>query len=664
MLQNLVASYADFGMLMRDIDVPGFDGVTGKCVATTIIQKAGTSGALTIFDKLAMTHTINDMIKSPNTQSPTTTTTTTAITTAITTATIINHSLSYSKIIEAYECKHTVLFNNKVCVPEPYDMYHCKNDKYDIYMRQLAQAIANGLYVHKLIGGYTIQHNNPTQQPTQTSPSKLTSIKNSICTLYEIFAPESYVPIDTKLERCTSVKYLDAHSNATITTCSPFAKSLRTLIASQSQYKTSTCGLKDTGIKLCTSLELLDASYNNKITSCTPFANSLRILFANGYECGIEDGGLKMCKNITELHADNNVCITTCAPFAKTLRILSVCVDDRCDYIIMSDKGISMCNNIEELYANNNTEITTCDPFAKTLHILFAKDICGITDYGLQSCASITMLNASFNTKITTCESFGKSLRKLSISQPPLLLTVESFKSCTFVTELNIAYSTMRTTNVLKFAPLAKTLKKLTYGDHGDIDLDSLNSCTSLTEFDASHILTLIKCDSFAKTLRKLTINSYTQIRDDGLRLCNTIEHFCAGGNPYITTCAPFAKSLRTLSAQLCMIGDSGLTLCASITNLDAMGNPRITTCAPFAKSLRVLVAAGHCGITDAGLQLCASITELDASNNLKITTCDPFIRTIRRLTVRYNTKFSQEKISQILQKNNAVIIVNNSSRV
>jgi len=639
MLQDLVTSYADFGMLMRDIGMNEFSDIAGPCDAPTIIRKVGTHDALTIFDKLAMTHTINDMVKTPNTKLPTTT--------------IINHTLSYDEIIDAHKHKHFVLFNNEICIPTTYDLYYNKNN---IYTQKLAQAITNGLHICRLIGGYTMPYINIIDM--QPSSSKFTCIKNSMSELYKILAPTSCTSIDTKLKRCMSIKYLDACSNAMITSCAPFATSLRTLDASQSAY-TPMCGLKDAGLKLCTSLESLDASHNNKITTCEPFAKTLHTLIANGRNCRINDHGLKMCKNITKLHVDNNVHITTCEPFAKTLRILSVCEDNEYDdCVIVGDEGLSMCNHIEELYATGNSEITTCKPFAATLHTLFANNLCGITDDGLVSCTSITTLNTYLNTRITKYDSFGKSLRKLSIMPYYHSFVAENFRSCTSVTELNILnYGRM---HMFKFTAFAKTLKKITFniGSTCDnIDTTSLYLCTSLTDFDASYIRTPIKCDSFAQSLRKLTISYYTEIRDEGLYLCNAIEDFCADTSRYITTCAPFAKSLHTLSIQRCIIGDRGLALCTSITRLDASHNMHVTTCAPFAKSLRILIAKKS-GITDAGLQQCTSIIGLNATDNPQITTCDPFIHTIRKLIIKSINGFSQEKLLQISQKNSRVVIV------
>jgi len=64
-------------------------------------------------------------------------------------------------------------------------------------------------------------------------------------------------------------------------------------------------GISDYGLRACKNIKKLYAKNNSKITTCDPFAKSLKILYAEN-ECGISDDGLQLCDNIQELHASGN----------------------------------------------------------------------------------------------------------------------------------------------------------------------------------------------------------------------------------------------------------------------------------------------------------------------------------------------------------------------
>ena len=94
--------------------------------------------------------------------------------------------------------------------------------------------------------------------------------------------------------------------------------------------------MNDDHTRYCTSLVALKIYNNNcKITTCAPFAESLKVLYSR-FNCKIGDEGLRLCTSIVELHATNNVKITTCRPFAETLTILYAEYICRRRYCIMS----------------------------------------------------------------------------------------------------------------------------------------------------------------------------------------------------------------------------------------------------------------------------------------------------------------------------------------
>jgi len=206
----------------------------------------------------------------------------------------------------------------------------------------------------------------------------------------------------TGLCQCSIIEELYMSGNFDISSCAPFAKSLKVLDACR-----TCCTINDEGLATCTSITELNARDNYRITTCAPFAKSLKILNATG-ACGINDLGIKLCIFITELCADNNHKITTCEPFAKSLTKL-----DAAENCGIDNNGIKSCISITTLNAMNNPKITTCIPFARSLTYLDASGTCGICDTGLIMCHAIATLKIMGNRKITTCASFAKSLKKL-----------------------------------------------------------------------------------------------------------------------------------------------------------------------------------------------------------------------------------------------------------
>jgi len=121
---------------------------------------------------------------------------------------------------------------------------------------------------------------------------------------------------DTGFACATRLRKLNANNNPLITTCEPFAHTLKILYASEN------CTITDVGLQNCIHLKILNIRNNFKITTCAPFARTIKIVNASGQFCMMGDDGLKTCERIKELHVIDNRKITTYAPFAKTLRRL------------------------------------------------------------------------------------------------------------------------------------------------------------------------------------------------------------------------------------------------------------------------------------------------------------------------------------------------------
>jgi len=230
---------------------------------------------------------------------------------------------------------------------------------------------------------------------------------------------------DDHIQYCTFLTTLTIHdTDCKITTCAPFAKSLKVLSAINYSH------FGDEILRSCTSIVELYAKDNHRITTCAPFANSLEILDASSY-CGIGDDGLTSCRFIKNLIASNNIKITTCNPFANSLKILKA--SGNCG---IADISIVSCHNIKELYVYANRKITTCAPFAKSLKLLSAPYNHGICDNSISSCYSLECLIATNNPMITTCAPFAKSLKRLFASGDRCGITTKEVLLCKFLIQL------------------------------------------------------------------------------------------------------------------------------------------------------------------------------------------------------------------------------------
>jgi len=335
---------------------------------------------------------------------------------------------------------------------------------------------------------------------------------------------------------------IDFHTDQDISICKSFAKTLRVLTAStpESHMRSRTYTdmykvIGDDDIQLCVRIENLNADNNNKITTCKPFATSLRVLSARG-SCGINNDGLQPCTNIVDLTTDSNGHITTCEPFANSLRILSareyIFNDTICG---ISDDALKSCTSIEILKADGNTKITTCKPFAESLRILSIKDSCGISNDGLSLCENITNLDAMRNYIVTTCEPFAKSLRILNASES-CTISDNGLQSCTNIENINISSNK----NITTCKPFAKSLRVLSaYGSCGStygITNDGLRDCLNIEELNITNNINITTCDPFAKFLRILhACGSYCGLSDDGLRKCANMSYIDAQNNNKIS---------------------------------------------------------------------------------------------------------------------------------
>jgi len=362
---------------------------------------------------------------------------------------------------------------------------------------------------------------------------------------------------DNALSSCTDLEELNISYNYRITTCAPFAKSLKILYAnmyvsnnSDTMIDKKNRGMTDDGLASCTNIEILHARDNINITTCAPFAKSLKILDADGVHCGITDDGLSSCDAIRELCATDNAKITTCAPFAQSLVKLDASNYGTKDASVkcgISDTGLSSCSMIRELNARGNPKITTCVPFAKSLKILRASRDCGISDTGLSNCTAIEKLYVQDNLKITTCEPFAKTLIVLNAFGNSGI-DDKGLSRCASITDLDASGNSKITT----CDPFARSLRVLTvsetngYDDSGIGDA-GLKMCRSIEDLDADYNTKITTCDPFARTLRFLNAVGTCGICNDGLRLCNSLTEVFALHNTKIDVAriATYNKNMR-----------------------------------------------------------------------------------------------------------------------
>ena len=131
--------------------------------------------------------------------------------------------------------------------------------------------------------------------------------------------------------------------------------SLRVLVASGKK-----CSVCDDTIRFCATIEELDCCDNIRITTCEPFAKSLRILHAR--RSVMTDIGLSKCVNIEELDCMDSKLITTCAPFYRSLLRLNMIGSG------IVNNGLLRCKYIKVLAYDS--KIPKCDSFITSLKVI------------------------------------------------------------------------------------------------------------------------------------------------------------------------------------------------------------------------------------------------------------------------------------------------------
>jgi len=190
--------------------------------------------------------------------------------------------------------------------------------------------------------------------------------KNNGCDISDVDDAEydSVIPYKSELKLFTNLKKLYAKNNVNLPEyASPYLNSLIEVhIPCESRYinhELTLCNNRDIALSRCTHIRVLDASNNPIITTCRPFAASLRILYATK-ECSICDAGLAVCKKIKLLDACGNPRITTCVPFANSL--VKLLAGGECG---VGDKGLHLCDRLKFLSASGNPKITMHKSFKK-----------------------------------------------------------------------------------------------------------------------------------------------------------------------------------------------------------------------------------------------------------------------------------------------------------
>jgi len=465
----LYENNTDITTILRDVDINmNIDIYIGNDISYH--QKLPTDNIanyVTAHDKMMHTNTINNIVKYSN------------IDHDASNMIIINHTINNKPktpydvhindddIITAYANKYKPLYNNII-----------SNIKHDKFM----DALLNGMCVTKIqfymsdcrvtddsVGVEYYNFDDAMNEYMKLHPVVITSLLRNLRGL------GTYRCADAGLLLCESITELKIRDG--ITTCEPFAKSLKILHADLGDP--GDCNMTDDGISKCTNIEVLYACGNYKITTCDPFSQSLRELDVSMDECycSINDHGIRLCRNIEKLNARCNEYITTCEPFAKTLRILSAAYSRLQSLGGIADEGLRKCFRIERLDVSNNMKITTCKPFARTLRHLVAQYQCGISDAALRICTGIKILIVDDNNKITTCNPFAKSLKILSAN-----------------------------------------------GNSGITD-DGLRLCKNIRYLFADDNERITSCKPFSRTLQMISAKKSCGICDEELKLCPNIKY-------------------------------------------------------------------------------------------------------------------------------------------
>ena len=206
----------------------------------------------------------------------------------------------------------------------------------------------------------------------------------------KVLHAEANLLSDSGLTNCNKLRELNHKNNIHITTFAPFAKTLKVLY-------TTTAGEDE--IKLCNNLVELHCCDNFKTVSDDPFPEFLRKLYISySYSPNMEFyRSIKSCKNLQLLDlGKHNENIPTDMTLPSSLMVLHAN-----DAGNVNDATLRSCTNLRELYAKNNKNIASCAPFARTLKILNATFSRAIDDAFVQSCVNLEILHSNGNKNIT-----------------------------------------------------------------------------------------------------------------------------------------------------------------------------------------------------------------------------------------------------------------------
>jgi len=485
-----------------------------------------TAHIITILDKLALPATIDKIIKSPLFAPPDVP------------ICIINHNLRGTAMMRAYNANYNTVYTNSLHVASINTMQH-------VYIR-INKYHKRSKYSINYINWYNYEWQSLNNVSLHVLPDDMHNLNGKIAeSIYRVsnftFWNDWQDPMkrinDTHLLQCINIMILDANNNPYITTCGPFAHSLRILFAD------GLCGITDAGLEKCMHIEELHANDNKRITTCDPFAHSLRILHAD-LRCGITDIGLLHCTNLVILRAHANINITSCTPFASSLRELLAETLPNTEY--------KKCTYLETLYVIDRVTISNTQ-FPTYLANLYASDS-SITDTMLKNNNCIKSLDVSKCNSITTCEPFAASLCVLHARKSGI--TDAGLKKCINIKELHTGHNGITTCD--QFANSLRLLRAdATLSDCG------LTRCVYIEILYAGNNEKITTCDPFARSLRILGASGTCGISDNGLRKCKYITKIDVNNNAKITSCDPFAKSLIEIYASdKHYITDDSLALC------------------------------------------------------------------------------------------------------
>ena len=282
------------------------------------LTSIGYSNILNALDKLGARDTINSIVSLSTTYDCAEITPESTLKTL---SLIINHNFtSITDIIRQYaEKKCYVVFNGRISHKD-YTRRDCEesnsgNTNNEGRLR-LISAINNGMSVTKLEYhecGSTI-----------TNISSRIHNKSFSDSIRELNIYGRCTNNYTDIQFCKNVTLLNIGNDACIHKKILFPATLRVLNTSRSYSYTlerdyyTAKEYDQICMQTCVSLEELNADNNPNITSCEPFAQSLRKLSAQGL-CGISDNGLSTCNRITDLNIWDNRRITIRGPYITSL---------------------------------------------------------------------------------------------------------------------------------------------------------------------------------------------------------------------------------------------------------------------------------------------------------------------------------------------------------